>query len=228
MFAEVEEMMAQKNINGGLMVLKQMKRADLKPDSHTFSYLIGNCECEEDILKYYEELQDAGIQITKHIYMALINAYINFGQFEKAKQVILDKGIPVKNINEIKSVLVSSLASSGQMSEALKIYDEIKQAGCHLEPKATISLIEHFQSEGELSRLLQLLEELTDPDNWFDGCCRIILYCVRYKHLSSAVDLIKQLKDKVYMDELTTNALFDQYLKPSPLPLRNLGSAMRG
>ena len=56
-------------------------------------------------------------------------------------QVVLDKGIPVKNINEIKSALVSSLASHGQISDALKIFEEIKQSGCSLEPKAVISLI---------------------------------------------------------------------------------------
>lgn len=39
-------------------------------------------------LQYYEELQRAGVQVTKHVYMALINAYAKFGQFEKAKQVI--------------------------------------------------------------------------------------------------------------------------------------------
>lgn len=33
------------------MVLKQMEDADIKPDSKTFSYLIANCKCEEDIVK---------------------------------------------------------------------------------------------------------------------------------------------------------------------------------
>ncbi len=56
-------------------------------------------------------------------------------------QVVSDKGIPVKNLNEIKSVLVSALASHGQMSDALDIYEEIKQVGSNLEPKAVISLI---------------------------------------------------------------------------------------
>lgn len=56
-------------------------------------------------------------------------------------QVVSDNGIPVKNLNEIKSVLVSALASHGQMSDALDIYEEIKQVGSNLEPKAVISLI---------------------------------------------------------------------------------------
>lgn len=41
----------QKNNHRALMVLKQMERANLKPDSETYSYLIANCECEEDIVK---------------------------------------------------------------------------------------------------------------------------------------------------------------------------------
>ncbi|XWS51936.1 hypothetical protein CRYUN_Cryun11dG0024700 [Craigia yunnanensis] len=200
----------EKNIRAALMVLKQMEHEDVKPDSQTFCYLIGNCESEEDITKYCEEMKCAGIQVTKHIFMALINAYTTCGQFEKAKQVLLDKGIPVKNINEIKSVLVSALASRGQMPDALNIYKEIKQNGGTLEPKAVISLIEHFTSEGELSILLQLLEELHDPDYWVDGCCRIVLHCVRNKHLRSAVDLLKQLKDKFHNDDLAMEVIFDE------------------
>lgn len=53
----------------------------------------------------------------------------------------MDEGIPVKNINEIKSALVSALASNGRILDALNIYEEVKEAGCHLEPKAIISLI---------------------------------------------------------------------------------------
>ncbi|KAL7186458.1 hypothetical protein ACSBR2_028244 [Camellia fascicularis] len=97
----------EKNIHSALMVLK-LENADVKPDSQTFSYLIGNCDHEEDIVKYYEELKHSGVQITKYIFMALTNAYVACGQFEKAKQVVFDKGIPVKSLNEIKSVLVSA------------------------------------------------------------------------------------------------------------------------
>ncbi|KAK4576310.1 hypothetical protein RGQ29_027035 [Quercus rubra] len=144
-----------KNTYGALMVLRKMELADVKPDSQTFSYLISNCDCEEDIIKYYEELKHFGVQVTRHIFMALINAYANCGQFEKAKQ-------------------------------------------------------EHLQSDGELSRLLQLLKELKDADYWVDGCCRLILYCVRYKHLSSAVDLLKQMKDNFCNDDMAIEVLFDE------------------
>lgn len=41
----------QKNTYGALMVLRKMELADVKPDSQTFSYLISNCDCEEDIIK---------------------------------------------------------------------------------------------------------------------------------------------------------------------------------
>ncbi|KAI4333810.1 hypothetical protein L6164_018571 [Bauhinia variegata] len=200
----------EKNIPGGLRVLKQMERAGVKPDSQTFSYLISNSETEENIVKYYKELKQSGVHATKQIYIALINAYASCEQLEKAKQVVLDPGIPVKNLIEIKSALVSALASHGQLSEAFHIYEEIKQAGHNLEPKAVTTLIEYTQSDGELDRLLQLLKELTDPDYWFDGCVRVILYCIRNKNLSSAVDLFKQLRDKFQNDELFMEAIFDE------------------
>lgn len=147
---------------------------------------------------------NSGVQPTKFVFMALINAYAACGQFEKAKQVkleshwccfsyfflnqrslwlylqlplllrkimdlvrrwkpgnaaevtavslllywqchyvqvLLDKRIPVKSLNEIKSVLVSALASHGQLSEAFEMYEGIKEAGSNLQPKAIGCLI---------------------------------------------------------------------------------------
>uniref|UniRef100_A0AB38Z7E5 Glycosyltransferase 2 family n=1 Tax=Paeonia suffruticosa TaxID=45171 RepID=A0AB38Z7E5_PAESU len=46
------------------------------------------------------------------------------------------------------------------------------KAAVELEPN------EHLQSEGELTRLLQLLEELNDSHYWGDGCTRVIFYYV--------------------------------------------------
>ncbi|KAM1582839.1 hypothetical protein ACFX10_030524 [Malus domestica] len=200
----------EKNIYGGLRVLQQMKAANVKPDSQTFSYLITNCNSEKDINKYYEEMKQSGIQFTKQIFMALIHAYAACGQFENAKQVLLDNGIPVKNLNEIKSVLIHTLASRGQLCDAFNIYEEMKQAGCSVEPKAVISLIEHSQSDEEFSKLFSLLDELDDPDHWLEGCMRTILHCVRNKHLRSAVNLIKQFRDKICTDELALDVIFDQ------------------
>ncbi|KAH1121841.1 hypothetical protein J1N35_005001 [Gossypium stocksii] len=105
----------ESNIRGAMMVLKQMESEDVKQDSHTYSYLIANCNCEEDITKYGEEMKAAGIQVTKHIFMAPINAYTACGQIEKAKQVVLDKRIPVNSLNEIKGALASALACSGMI-----------------------------------------------------------------------------------------------------------------
>ncbi|XP_039046097.1 pentatricopeptide repeat-containing protein At4g21880, mitochondrial-like [Hibiscus syriacus] len=82
-----------------------------------------------------------GVPVTKHIFMAQINAYAACGQIEKAKQVVLDKMIHVCSITEIKSVLVSALALNGMMPNALNLYKEIKKNGGTLEPKAAIALI---------------------------------------------------------------------------------------
>ncbi|XP_020226184.1 pentatricopeptide repeat-containing protein At4g04790, mitochondrial isoform X2 [Cajanus cajan] len=200
----------EKNISGGLRVFKHMKDVNVKPDSQTFFYLIGNCETEEDIIKYCEEMQQARVQATKQIFMALINSYATCGKLEKAKQVLLDPDIPNKSLNEIKSVLVSTLASHGQLSEALLVYEEIKKAGYNLEPKAVISLIEEFtQFNGELDGLLLLLKEVSDLDYWVDGCFKVIMYCIRIKNLSSAILLCKQLKDKFENDEIVMESLFD-------------------
>lgn len=200
----------EKNIQAGLMVLKEMERALVKPDSQTFSYLITNSDREEDIIKYYEEVKLSGVQITKHVFMALINAYASCGQLEKAKQVVSEKGISVKNLNEVKSVLVSALASHGHVSDALDVYEEIKKAECRADPKTTLCLIEYLQSKGNLSKLLDLLDDLKDTDYWIEGCCRVILYCVQCEDLRSTIDLLKQLKDKFWDDDIATEVLFDE------------------
>ncbi|KAM6553705.1 hypothetical protein CsatB_014467 [Cannabis sativa] len=201
----------EKNFSGAMMVLKQMEESKVNPDSKTLSYLISNCVSEEDINKYCEQLKHSGIQVTRDVYMALINAYATCGQFEKAKQIASEKWVPANHLTEVKGVLVQALASHGQISDALNMYDKMKQAGCSLGPKAVISLIEHYESDGGSSTLIQLLEELNDPEYWFDGCCRVILYCVRYKNLSAAVDLLMQLKHKAcYDDDMLLEAFLDE------------------
>ncbi|KAJ0106276.1 hypothetical protein Patl1_19620 [Pistacia atlantica] len=186
----------QKDMAGALKVLKQMEKADVKPNSQTFIYLIESCSNEKDIAKYYEEITCSGVQVTKQVFMALITAYASCGEFEKAKQVILDKGIPIESLNEIKGSLVAALASNGQMFDALVIYEEIKQAGGRLMPEAVLALMVHIHSEEELSRSIQLLEYLDDSDYWMSGCKGVIWHSVRFKSLSSAIPLLKQLKDK--------------------------------
>ncbi|GAB2284649.1 hypothetical protein Dimus_019101 [Dionaea muscipula] len=195
----------------GFRVLKQMEKADVKPDSTTYSYLIGNSECLDDIIKYFDEMKSSGVPLTKRVFMAMINAYATCGEFEKAKQVAFDKAVPAKNACEIKSALVAALASHGKISDALDIYEEMKQCGLTVEPKALISLLEYMQSMGELPRLLQILEQLSDPVYWLDGCCRVISYCIRYKDIESAVDLLKKLKDAFNDDEMTREVLFDEF-----------------
>ncbi|XP_022634393.1 pentatricopeptide repeat-containing protein At4g04790, mitochondrial isoform X3 [Vigna radiata var. radiata] len=200
----------EKNINAGLRVLKHMQGANVDPDSQTFSYLINNCETEEDIVKYCDEMKQSGIQPTKQVFMALVHSYAACGNLEKAKQVVLDPHIPGKSLNEIKSVLVGNLVSHGQLSEALLVYEQIKKDGHKLEPKAIKCLIEELtQHNGELDALLLLLNEMSDLDYWVDGCFKVILYCARNNDLSSAMLLLKQLKDKFENDEMVLEALFD-------------------
>lgn len=65
-------------------------------------------------------------------------------QFPFGLQVVLDSEVPHKYLHEIKSVLISALASHKQLPEALLIYEEVKKAGLGVEPKAVISLIVRF------------------------------------------------------------------------------------
>nr|CAB3448767.1 unnamed protein product [Digitaria exilis] len=205
--AEESGEISTKNQSGAQMVMYQMQIAGVKPDSETFGYLIANCESEENISKYLDQLRQDGIQMTKHLYMSLINAYSRLGNFEMAKQVLLGEEIPRKLLSDIKSALVFALASNGQILDALCMYDDIKQSGGSLEPKAAIALIEHIRTEGELDRMHQLLDELNDSSSWIEGCGRVVLYCVQNNYPDAAIDLLKQLKEK---DEMSTYMVVDQ------------------
>lgn len=62
--------------------------------------------------------------------------------------MLVDPDVPAINQNELKSVLISALASRGKWADALSIYEEMRKAECHTDPKSIISLIVsmHFQS----------------------------------------------------------------------------------
>ncbi|KAL6543198.1 hypothetical protein OROHE_010718 [Orobanche hederae] len=200
----------EKKFQSAMDVLKQMEDADVKPNSLTYSYLINNCHCEKDIIKFFGIMSNSGVHPTKHVFMALINAYASCGQFENAKKVILHDKIAVKDSNDIKSVLIEALAENGQLSDAIKIYEEIKEAECNLSPKSIRCLIEHFQSEGDLNKSLELLEELNDSPYWDDACFTVISHCVRHENLRCTVGLLKQLKDKYANTEVALEVLFDE------------------
>ncbi|CAN1168064.1 Pentatricopeptide repeat-containing protein At4g04790, mitochondrial [Linum perenne] len=199
----------QKRSHCALMVLEQMELANVQPDTQTYSYLIGNCESEDEIVKYHEKMQLEGVKVNKYISMALVNAYAACGQFEKAKQVLVDQ--TDEALNEVKSVVISALACHGQYSDALTIFKETKAARNNVAPKAVISLIEYFPSDGEKNELLELLEEVHDSVYWADACCRVVVHCIRQKHLSCLVDLLKRLTEKFRDDEMVMDVIFDEF-----------------
>ncbi|KAL1567046.1 pentatricopeptide repeat-containing protein, mitochondrial-like isoform X1 [Salvia divinorum] len=200
----------EKNVQSAHNVLKQMEDAGVKPDAITYSYLIANTQREKDIAKYYDEMSKSGITPTKQVFMALINAYASYGNFECAKKVALSNNIPAKYLKEINSVLVGALASNGKLSDALELYEKMKGDYCDLDPRAIKCLIEHYQSEGQLNKVLELLEELNDSPYWVDACFKVISHCVRQENLRSTVDLLKQLKDKFIDAEVALEVLFDE------------------
>ncbi|GER56575.1 pentatricopeptide repeat-containing protein [Striga asiatica] len=200
----------EKKVQSAINVLKEMEGADVKPDALTYSYLINNCHSEKDIIKFFEDMSNSGVKPTRCIFMALINAYATCGQIENAKKVILNEKIPVKDLIEVKAALIEALAENGQLSDAIKIYEEIKEAKCDLSPKSIRCLIDHFQSEGELHKSLQLLKEVNGSPHWDDACFVVISHCVRYENLRCTIDLLKQLKYKYMNSERAQDVLFDE------------------
>ncbi|KAF8096930.1 hypothetical protein N665_0298s0003 [Sinapis alba] len=203
----------EKNVNKALMVLKEMKEAEVKPDSVTFSYLINYCDQEEAIAEYYKEMKQAGVQASKYIYMSLIKAYASCRQFEKAKQVLMDQEVPTKDHNELKSVLIHALASNGNITDALSIYKEMKEAGCHVDPKTIITLIDHADSNEELTTLAQLAHKLHKSNYWIDGLFKIVVFAVRNNKSSSILDLLKETKNDLSKDDIAVEYWLEEVFR---------------
>lgn len=197
----------ENNIYRGLAVLKQMKNADVKPDADTYSYLIYYATSEKVAVKYYEEFQRLGIPSSKYVYMALIHVFVNSGNFLKAKEIVKDERKHEKYLTEIKSAFIVALMSNGKVSEAFQIYDEIKQAGDVPESKAVRSLIESLGKQGKFTEMFQLLHEYKDKEEWCYACSLTVLSCIKHKQLSSAIDLLRQLKE---MDRSLVDIVCDQ------------------
>ncbi|EPS70908.1 hypothetical protein M569_03851, partial [Genlisea aurea] len=200
----------EKKIAAAMNVIKQMEDADVKPDAVTYSYLISFSN-SDGIIKYCNHLDgDAGPPLTKHVFMALINAYASSGQIGKAKEVILDRRISGKDLNDIKNVLVAALASNGQLSAALDLYEEIKRDKCHINSKTIKCLIENFDSEEKLNDSLQLLKELNESPYWTCAWFSVMSLCLRYENLSCAVELLNEMKNKFMGAGVSTESLFDE------------------
>lgn len=197
----------ENNVCRGLAVLKQMKNADVKPDADTYSYLIHYAKSEKEAVKYYEEFQRLGIPSSKYVYMALIHVFANSGNFLKAKEIVKDERKHEKYLTEIKSAFIIALMSNGRVSEAFEIYDEIKQAGDVPESKAIRSLIESLGKQGKFTEMFQLLHEYKDKEDWCYACSLTALSCIKHKQLSSAIDLLQQLKE---MDRSLVDIVCDQ------------------
>ncbi|AES92743.2 PPR containing protein, putative [Medicago truncatula] len=101
----------EKNKIGGLEVLKQMRDANVKLDSYTFSYLIENCETKEEIKKYYEEMEQSGIHLTKEVFVALIHAYVPCGEYYEERD---NKDVLWNLHGELERVLLLLKELSGQ------------------------------------------------------------------------------------------------------------------
>ncbi|KEH20239.1 hypothetical protein MTR_8g070020 [Medicago truncatula] len=101
----------EKNKIGGLKVLKQMRDANIKLDSYTFSYLIENCETKEEIKKYYEEMEQSGIHLTKEVFVALIHAYVPCGEYYEEQD---NKDVLWNLHGELERVLLLLKELSGQ------------------------------------------------------------------------------------------------------------------
>ncbi|KAK6132956.1 hypothetical protein DH2020_033247 [Rehmannia glutinosa] len=194
-------------LEGANGLIRDLPKMDVKPAAGMYNIILAdiskNIQRAMNVLK---QMEDSDVKPNALTYSYLI------GNSHCEKDII-----KVSKLNLFQSLLQLFLYQMGSfpedlvLSDALKIYEEIKKAECDLNPKAIRCLIEYFQAEGELNKSLQLLEELNDSPYWADACFTVISSCVRHEDLRCTVDLLKQLKDKYMNAEVARDeVLFDE------------------
>ncbi|GLJ21203.1 hypothetical protein SUGI_0388280 [Cryptomeria japonica] len=183
----------ENNDSQAMAILKEMEDADLKPDAETYSCLIYHSKSLKTSEKHLKKMKRLNIPPSKHVYMALINVYVNHDKISKAKEIVKDQRDEDYSI-EITSTLITALASNGRVSEAFEIYEEIKKVGQVPEPKAIRILIEHLGMQSKFSEMFRLLNEYRDKQDWYSVCSKIVLCCIEHRQISHAIDVLQQLK----------------------------------
>nr|XP_043629562.1 pentatricopeptide repeat-containing protein At4g21880, mitochondrial-like isoform X1 [Erigeron canadensis] len=173
----------QKHFHRGLKVLDDMDASGVKPDCHSFTYLISHCTSEDEINKYHDMMDGMGTPPTKHLHKALIQSYVACKSLERARHVVKENGTSDILHSELMNTLAYSLALHGEVEEARRVYDQVLQSQGTIEPLTALCLIQRLDSADNLKYLLELLKHLTDTDLWDAGCSSILLFCVRHKNL---------------------------------------------
>ncbi|CAN1761432.1 Pentatricopeptide repeat-containing protein At4g04790, mitochondrial [Linum perenne] len=104
----------------------------------SYEELIAYCCDQLEVRRLYPLISNHDLQPTIETFKKMINLSV---------KVLVDQ--TDEALNEVKSVVISALACHGQYSDALTIFKETKAARNNVAPKAVISLIEYFPSDGE-------------------------------------------------------------------------------
>uniref|UniRef100_A0A1D1YQ96 Pentatricopeptide repeat-containing protein At4g04790, mitochondrial n=1 Tax=Anthurium amnicola TaxID=1678845 RepID=A0A1D1YQ96_9ARAE len=176
-----------KDFEGAYNLLAELKEMNMKVDTGIYNALMIGYFREKNIdggLRVLKQMKNANVKPDSETFSYLIH---NCGCEEDIVKCLEEmKHFQVDFTKQIYIALVNAYANCGK-------FDQAKQ--------------DFFPSDGQINRLLQLLAGLDSSVFWFDACGRVAVYCVRNNLLSSAVDLLKQLKAE---DESGTCTVIDQ------------------
>ncbi|KAK4341824.1 hypothetical protein RND71_037640 [Anisodus tanguticus] len=152
---------------------------ELRPISSQYQMLIMYC-CElfkvHAALDMVDQMFEAGLTLPLKSFNSILEACdkswaneTNFFSFSKEKRLMGSLGVNhQKNSYFLRSVLVSALASHGQMSDALKIYEEMKEAQCK-------SIVDLLKKLVDVYKYDEVAKEVL-----FDEVLRLFLFSTLY------------------------------------------------
>lgn len=194
-----------------LHVLKQMKENRVIPIAENFASLISACASQKDsqraieVFQLFSQTKNRPVEDFKKVVAALLRVYACCGEIEHAQEILCNKEISslVNNV-EAKSAVLSGLARSGNVQEAIKVFNDIRNLGAWPVSTTFLTLLNCVGAAGYLDQLLLLFEsfrksikaknQVQREEQISSACVSVVHSLILHKQLGRAVEFLQQVQ----------------------------------
>ncbi len=130
----ISAQLKQHNLKHALELYEEMIRAKVEPTEATYTTLLSGCADNNDLVKgeeIYQHILKHGVQPTVRISNALLSLYGKSGKLTEAMNIFRTMQISNQANVVTWTATISAYISSKQYWEALKMFDQMQQAGIY-------------------------------------------------------------------------------------------------
>lgn len=153
------------DFNGAETTLRNLRSSGLRGDNYTYGTVIMMCARRGDIESVEELLgmaDDEGVEITAGMYDGLILAYVQNDQVDDA-ELLAEKAFSMRlsgSLTRMWNYVLHARASRRQYSEAMRVYNRMKEANLHLDHLTYASLLQAMVTIGEIPAAYKVLRKI--------------------------------------------------------------------